>query len=63
MFLVSLLISDQEVVEDVLFPTDARIHLFAGKMLYSHEAIHHIGKIYNLLVIYICIRYFTLVGI
>jgi hypothetical protein len=63
MFLSSRFISDQEVVGDVLFSTDAGIHLFAGKMLNSREAIYHVGKIYDVAFVYVCVRYFCLVCI
>jgi hypothetical protein len=62
-FLLSRFISDQVVVFYVLFSADAGIHLFAGKMLYTFEAIHHVGIIYDVAFIYVCIRYFCLVCI
>jgi hypothetical protein len=62
-FLLSRFISNQVVVFYVLLPTDAGIHLFAGKMLYTFEAIHNIGIIYDVAFIYVCIRYFSLVFI
>jgi hypothetical protein len=62
-FLLSRFISDQVVVFYVLFSADAGIALFAGKMLNSREAIHHIGKICDVAFVYVCIRYFCLVCI